>query len=505
MGVERIKRGFPAVLVFLALLVPAGTAHAAFPGENGRIAFVSPASGVNADIFTVDPSGAALLQATANGSSSQPAFSPDGMRIAFLSGGNLHTMDPYGNEPPQLVLDAPKAVTGVAWSPDGTRMVASILNDCHDVGGFPPAEACYEDLHVFNADGTDLAPLTSTEFVSEQTPAWSPDGTRIAFRREIDLWAIDPDGTEEANLTPASDAPARNPDWSPDGSRIAFDTHEGVWTMNSDGSSAPALLVAEGSHPAYSPDGARIAFFWQGLRSVEADGGGLIAEITTAGGVQASWQPLLDMDPPAGSGYPRPKSAGPLRVSLVVAYDPCDSGEATMEHGPPLAFPSCSPRRDGFLTVGTPDANGQPPEAAGFVRFNPLLGDPDTSADEADVRIEVHQTDVRRNTTGLPDYGGVLTGKATIRATDRSSFGGPDSSATTMEFPIDFTIPCAVTAGPAGSTCSLNTTANALAAGIVREGRRAIWELSGIRLLFPANLNVEYDDQLFLTQGVFVP
>ena len=58
-------------------------------------------------------------------------------------------------------------------------------------------------------------------------------------------------------------------------------------------------------------------------------------------------------------GFARPAGATPLRVPLVPAYEPCSS--PSLNHGPPLAFPSCGPpvQASDHLTVGTPDANGQ--------------------------------------------------------------------------------------------------------------------------------------------------
>src|SRR5690349_4715296 len=60
----------------------------------------------------------------------------------------------------------------------------------------------------------------------------------------------------------------------------------------------------------------------------------------------------------AGATHPRPRGATPLRAALVPAYEKCTSPNT--RHGPPLAFPSCSPpvQTSNFLTVGTPDANG---------------------------------------------------------------------------------------------------------------------------------------------------
>src|SRR6185312_10670410 len=69
----------------------------------------------------------------------------------------------------------------------------------------------------------------------------------------------------------------------------------------------------------------------------------------------------------AFSGYPRPKGASPLRVALVPAYEPCTAPNRT--HGPPLAFGSCAPPQQSSsdLTLGTPDANGQPAVSVGYL------------------------------------------------------------------------------------------------------------------------------------------
>ena len=105
------------------------------------------------------------------------------------------------------------------------------------------------------------------------------------------------------------------------------------------------------------------------------------------------------------AAYPRPAGASPLRVSLVPAYEICDTPDR--EHGPPLAFGSCNPpvAESQALTVGTPDANGQPSASVASARLGVRPGDPRTSADEADVTVSVTAGDVRERAT-LEDHTG---------------------------------------------------------------------------------------------------
>ena len=124
-------------------------------------------------------------------------------------------------------------------------------------------------------------------------------------------------------------------------------------------------------------------------------------------------------------GYPRPKGATPIRVSLVPAFDPCIAPNRT--HGPPLAFPSCTPpvQASSFLTVGTPDANGAAAQSVASLVFAAVLGDPATAADEADIKLTASATDVRLK-AGLGDYTGELDANAR-RSPHRPRLGtGPE-------------------------------------------------------------------------------
>jgi len=210
---------------------------------------------------------------------------------------------------------------------------------------------------------------------------------------------------------------------------------------------------------------------------------------------------------PSSPGYVRAKGATPTRVSLVPSFVQCTASNRT--HGPSLAYPSCNPPAlsSTQLTVGTPDANGQAAKSEGSVKFDALVGNPSTAADEADARITISMTDVRRNTTGFPDYTGQLQLDTSIRVTDRDN--GPSLFATVQDTGFKVTVPCAGTADTTvGSTCSVTTTADAVTgAGTIKEGRRSMWQLGQVRVNDGGADGVASTtpNAPFAVQGVLVP
>jgi hypothetical protein len=206
-------------------------------------------------------------------------------------------------------------------------------------------------------------------------------------------------------------------------------------------------------------------------------------------------------------GYPRPKGASPLRVSLVPAYKSCSAPNSS--HGPPLSFPSCNPPdlESQSLTVGTPDSNGKAAQSIGFARFGVIPGDPAPSEDEADVAIAVSITDVRRQ-ADLDDYSGELEADLNLRITDRQSGATGGEPATGSDFAFPVTVPCAGTADTAvGATCAITTTVDSVLPGAVMERKRAIWELGQIEVFDGGSdgLTSTEDNTLFARQGIFVP
>jgi hypothetical protein len=213
--------------------------------------------------------------------------------------------------------------------------------------------------------------------------------------------------------------------------------------------------------------------------------------------------------------YPRPKGATPTRVALVPAYQPCTSSNRT--HGPSLAFASCAPpqMRSSVLTVGTPDANGFAAAFSGSVKYIVLTGNSATLADEADVRLVVSLTDVRNNPSGS-DYTGRVLATANLQITDQNNAGEPPEPGTVQSFRYEFAVDCvATTSTTIGSSCNLNSTADALVPGSVLESKRTLWEIGEVSVKDAGPNGTGYancppacgdgDEATFLRQGIFIP
>ena len=185
--------------------------------------------------------------------------------------------------------------TGPAVSPDGRKIAFSVAD---------PASGEDWDIYVINVDGTGLTNLTNDPAFDGWRPAWSPDGTKVAFfsdrSGDEEIWITDADGTGAVNLTnsPGSDSA---PTWSPDGAQIAFvSSRQGdrdIYVMNTDGSNQTPLTVepANDDWPAWSPDGSKIAFdsFRDGSRQIyimDADGTNVVRFTNTPeGGSAPGW------------------------------------------------------------------------------------------------------------------------------------------------------------------------------------------------------------------------
>jgi Tol biopolymer transport system component len=525
-----------SLLVLLpALLILAAPAPAAFPGTNGKIAFT------DGGLWVINPDGTGSTEILDDSGRTlfSPAWSPDGQKIAFqwADAGSpqsfeIYTVNADGSGLVQLTNDPVRAVEP-AWSPDGKKIAFLSLRHeadpqtCAAYGG-----DCNYDTYVINADGSGETRLTNSS-TQDGRMTWSPDGQRIAFdfRPLNDLYELgvmNADGSNQQQITTTpSGEQAWFPDWSPDSSRIVYtrtildpicepgcgDNHQ-IYTIEPDGTNP--ILVKQHSFisQVWSPDGTTFVLAVcgtsTGIYTMNSDGTNQQL-LTNQGFCRADWQPILP-------GYARPKGATKMVLRFVPAYESCTTPNA--KHGAPLAVSSCNPAvaTSDFLTVGTPESNGVQANSVGLASLRAICNPPGPGGvppcsdpgDQGDEELQISITDVRQKQS-LLDYSGELEARVTLRITDRWNglCAGCRQPGTAMDIPFSFAVPCATTASAAtGSTCSVTTTANAVAPGAAREGTRSVWQLGRFELYDggpDGDADTPSGNTLFAEQGLFVP
>ena len=138
-----------------------------------------------------------------------------------------------------------------------------------------------------------------------------------------------------------------------------------------------------------------------------------------------------------------------------------------------------------------------------------IVGSPATPADEADLKLEVEITDVRRS-DNLQDYSGALLLDSSLRIVDRDTRGLEvrTTHGTMSELRFTYPIACTPTADTTvGATARLNTTVDASGGSFVKEGRRSMWQL-GEQRIYDGGPDGDIDTEgntLFAVPGVFDP
>jgi CBS domain-containing protein len=477
-------RGLAKVLAVLAamagVMVAAPIAQAAFPGENGKIAFESGRG--TGTIWSMNPDGSSPSQISLSGErQGNPTWSPDGTKLAANSStsncnGYIDIVTINADGTGEVVLACSGENLYPSWSPDGKRIAYSFCSTSSE----PQCQ-----IRTRNADlspGPSCIPNLCNYGTASGRSSWSPDGLKFAF---CCVSVINVDGT---NLVGHFSRNRDDPDWSPDGTKIAFtsyrDGNDEIYVMNADGSGQTRLTnnTTEDKYPAWSPDGTKIVFTsardepdFPGCLYTPAVCNYEIYVMNADGSGQTNLtnNPAYDSSPdwqPINYGYARPKSATRTELRFVPAHKACASPNAS--HGAPLALPSCSlpePASD-YLTVGTADSNGKATnfQGSGVIRTicNPPAPNPvppcSAAGDQGDAQFSVSFTDIREKTT-LLDYTGELQAKVTLRITDRYNglCDGCPQPGTVTDVPFSFPVPCSTTPDTTiGASCAVTTTAN---------------------------------------------
>ncbi|MCB9177592.1 MAG: PD40 domain-containing protein [Caldilineae bacterium] len=335
----------------------------AWSPEGRRLAFSAEAAENDRGLFTLVPDDGTLIEVTDGPVDLDPAWSPGGDWLAFvrhtvldgvIQSSALGLVRPNGAEPRILTLieGSARIIRHPSWSPDGQHLVFELRQEAG--GG--------ADLYLVEPDSGALGRLLGHPGWDDVDPAWSPDGRRIAFasgafelasaRTRHDIWLYDLNSGQLGSLVTDPAADLRRPAWSPDGSRLAYDSGDldtplrRIHLVDANGG-PPGPALTRGFEPSWRPEPDPLA--------------SPSPELTASAVPSAT----VDRPTPVSSTTPIAEPTLPALPTLI-PFPTFPPPEPT-EPGPAPSFPPPSPTA---TASPTPTAPGPPPVYLPILRLD---------------------------------------------------------------------------------------------------------------------------------------
>lgn len=280
-----------ATLVIMSGLFAAPTSAHAATGER-PIVYVN---GLDGHVISILQDG---TQRHDYGAGYSPRMSPDGTKIAFsrdtadYSARDLYVVNSDNTNLHKVadhVYTPGSPAQTFTWSPDGAKLAFTSESGPFD----PHTGSAYKQIDVVDANGTNQTEFTHDgASINNYNPVWSPEGSKILYNHNFDLYMINADGTNMHQVVGG----ATNGSWSPDAQHILFtETGNGVRTADLDGNNR-VTLDAQGSGATWSPDGTKVAYevYGEGVITIKPDGTNRVVAAPAPSGGTAdfpAWSP----------------------------------------------------------------------------------------------------------------------------------------------------------------------------------------------------------------------
>lgn len=309
----RVRRSLVLLAGVLGSLCLLGPAQGAFPGTNGLIAYTCNTS----QICKANPDGSSA--ATLISSGTDPVWSPNGQKIAFVSGGNIYTANADGTGAVQFETSASEP----AWSSDSATI--AFLNN---------------DGHIWTKSSSSQQQVTTG---TDSDPAISPDGQKLAYvsaaSGHLHIWVTTLGSSGSATQLTTGTNDEVHPTWSPDGTIILFKASDGLYTIACCSAGQTPVRVVNSTSaddPSYSPDGSKIVY------TTDDSGGALVVTDSSGGNpttIVSSFSNATDPDwgtaaatSGGGSSTPSDTTNGPKNTSYPVITEASGDSSPTVGH-----------------------------------------------------------------------------------------------------------------------------------------------------------------------------